>query len=279
MHSSKNTVSPDDRRSSDSTASDQFISVAPIPSEQKIGPEAAISRRGMVAPIPIGPEAAISRRSVGGGLALFTDPNSPPPDIWQEAYPLIKEALTAYGFKGGESENAFWKRWLDHCHWHGETNFLRASIKHCKVFASQLLGEGKTEAAAVFARVAIGLEKLTAKEDARLNDLIAQQVNPEGPIDGPQASTESKPDAFAESRAPNENKSPSSDTSERKTIYSDYARDCKRASVKMTERILATLVNPNWQTRDPIAKWKQGKDRPGDDAKIRAVIKKGPQKP
>jgi hypothetical protein len=47
------------------------------------------------------------------------------------------------------------------------------------VFANHLLGEGRGEDAAVFARVAVGLEDLRAKADARLNDLIARQLNPE----------------------------------------------------------------------------------------------------
>jgi hypothetical protein len=92
-------------------------------------------------------------------LAIFTDPRFPPPDIWQEAYVLIKEALKAWGLKGSEPENVFWNRWLEQCNWHGETNFLRASIEHCKVFAGHLLGEGRNEDAAVFARVAIGTRK------------------------------------------------------------------------------------------------------------------------
>lgn len=124
------------------------------------------------------PGFAPSRRS-SGSVAVFTDPRYPPPDIRQEAYPLIKEALKAWGFKGSEPENAFWNRWLDQCNWHGETNFLRASIKHCRDFAGHLLGDSREDDAAVFARVALALEKLRDKADARLNDLIARQVNPE----------------------------------------------------------------------------------------------------
>jgi hypothetical protein len=59
---------------------------------------------------------------------------------------------------------------------HGKTDFLSASIDHCKVFAGQLLGEGRKEDAAVFARVATGLKRLQDSADARLNDLIAKQT-------------------------------------------------------------------------------------------------------
>ena len=140
------------------------------------------------------PQFAPSRQCFGS-VAVFTDPRYPPHDVWQEAYVLIKEALKAWGFKGSEPENAFWNRWLEQCNWHDETNFLRASIKHCKVFASHLLGEGRNEDAAVFARVAVGLEKLRAKADARLEDLIAQQVNPEPPVN----STDTQSDKPVES--------------------------------------------------------------------------------
>jgi len=45
----------------------------------------------------------------------------------------------------------------------------------------------------------------------------------------------------------------------------------------MTEEILAKLVpNRRWNTRDPIMKWKLGKDRPGDDEQIRSAMRKGP---
>jgi hypothetical protein len=211
-----------------------------------------------------------------GTVALFTDPRYPPPDIWQQAYVLIKEALKAWGFKGNEPENAFWNRWLDQCNWHGETNFLRASIEHCKVFAGQLLGEGRNQDAAVFARVAVGLEKLKDRAEARVKDLIAQQLNPERPIDAPHASSKADSEALVQSVAPDEIRSPPPDASERRAAYGAYANACKRAGVKMTESRLSNLAKENWTSRWPVAKWKACKDRPGDDALIRAAIKKGP---
>jgi hypothetical protein len=68
------------------------------------------------------------------------------------------------------------------------------------------------------------------------------------------------------------------DRDERSTTYLSYVRACKERSVKMTEARLANLANRNWSTRDPVAKWKQLKDRSGDDALIRAAIRKGPPK-
>ena len=62
----------------------------------------------------------------------------------------------------------------------------------------------------------------------------------------------------------------------RKTAYAQYKRACKDAGVKMTEEKLAKLANRRWNTRDPIMKWKSGKDRPGDDERIRSAIGKGP---
>jgi hypothetical protein len=62
----------------------------------------------------------------------------------------------------------------------------------------------------------------------------------------------------------------------RKTAYDQYKRACRDAGVTMTEEKLAKLANRRWNTRDPIMKWKSGKDRPGDDERIRKVIAKGP---
>jgi hypothetical protein len=170
----------------------------------------------------------------------------------------------------------FWNRWLEQCNWHDETNFLRASIEHCKVFAGHLLGEGRNEDAAVFARVAVGLEKLKAKAGARIKDLIAQQLNPERPIDAPHGSSKAEPEAPAQSMAQHQIQSPPPDTSERKATYGAYANACKRVGVKMTESRLSNLAKGNWNNRWPVAKWKACKDRPGDDALIRAAIRKGP---
>jgi len=66
------------------------------------------------------------------------------------------------------------------------------------------------------------------------------------------------------------------DLDERKTAYDAYKRKCKDAGVKMTERKLAQLANRAWNTRDPVMKWKQGKDRPGDDRLIRRAMEKVP---
>jgi hypothetical protein len=63
---------------------------------------------------------------------------------------------------------------------------------------------------------------------------------------------------------------------ERKSAYDAYKRICKDAGVKMTEKHLARLANPAWNTRDPVMKWKAGKDRPGDDGRIRRALQKVP---
>jgi hypothetical protein len=152
------------------------------PPNQTISPGFAPSRRGFgEVPPSAGTEQsitsfAIPSGQVMGNVAVFTDPKFPPPDIWQEALPLIEEALRVWGFKGSEPANVFWNRWLAQCNWHGETTFLNASIKHCRVFAGHLLGEGRDEDAAVFARVALGLEKLKDRADNREKDLIARQI-------------------------------------------------------------------------------------------------------
>ena len=63
---------------------------------------------------------------------------------------------------------------------------------------------------------------------------------------------------------------------ERRAAYDAYKRKCKKAGLKMTEKELARLANPAWNTRDPVTKWKQGKDRPGDDRRIRRAMEKVP---
>lgn len=118
-----------------------------------------------------------------GALNVFPDPAFPPADIWKEALPLIKDALEAWGFKGEEPEHVFWNRWLRECNWHGEANFLSASIEHCKIFANQLVGQSRKEDAAIFARVAIGLKKLKEKADTRVDDLLSEQLNRDRPIE------------------------------------------------------------------------------------------------
>jgi len=88
-------------------------------------------------------------------------------------------------------------------------------------------------------------------------------------IDGPgEVSTETVHKNAAASGEP--------DLGGRKAAYDQYKRACEDAGVKMTEKKLAKLAHPRWNTRDPIVKWKSGKDRPGDDERIRGVISKGP---
>ena len=66
------------------------------------------------------------------------------------------------------------------------------------------------------------------------------------------------------------------DLDERNDAYAAYKRKCKDAGVKMTEKKLARLANRAWNTRDPVMKWKEGKDRPGDDRRIRRAMEKVP---
>lgn len=126
--------------------------------------------------------------------AIHYDPTFPPPDIMQEAYTFIKDALRAWGFKGPEPEHVFWIAWLKQCGWRGQPNFMTASIEHCKVFAGHLLGEGREQDAAVFARAAVELGALQARADARISDLLAQQVRVSSPGRG-----DEKPDELSTS--------------------------------------------------------------------------------
>jgi len=66
------------------------------------------------------------------------------------------------------------------------------------------------------------------------------------------------------------------DLDERKDAYAAYKRKCKKAGVKMNEQKLAQLASKGWNTRDPVMKWKEGKDRPGDDALIRRAMQNVP---
>jgi hypothetical protein len=66
------------------------------------------------------------------------------------------------------------------------------------------------------------------------------------------------------------------DLDERTAAYDAYKRKCKDAGVKMTEQQLARLANRAWNTRDPVMKWKEGKDRPGDNRLIRRAMEKVP---
>jgi hypothetical protein len=63
---------------------------------------------------------------------------------------------------------------------------------------------------------------------------------------------------------------------ERKAAYEDYKRACKAKGVRMSEVKLARLARSTWHTRDPVMKWKAGKDRPGDDDRIRQAMRRGP---
>jgi hypothetical protein len=69
----------------------------------------------------------------------------------------------------------FWNCWLTECKWHSKADFLSASVEHCKVFASQLLGQDRNDDAVVLARVAVGFQRLKDVADARISDLIAAQ--------------------------------------------------------------------------------------------------------
>jgi hypothetical protein len=66
------------------------------------------------------------------------------------------------------------------------------------------------------------------------------------------------------------------DLEERKRVFAAYKDECKAAGVNLTEGVLAKAAQNSWNTRDPVSKWKQGKDRPGDDDKIRRVLREKP---
>jgi hypothetical protein len=70
---------------------------------------------------------------------------------------------------------------MKQCGWRGQPNFMDASIEHCKIFAGHILGEGRQQDAAVFARVAVELKALQARADARVSDLLAQQARVSSP--------------------------------------------------------------------------------------------------
>jgi hypothetical protein len=64
----------------------------------------------------------------------------------------------------------------------------------------------------------------------------------------------------------------SPDSNERKNAYAALKLLCRAHGKEMREEILAHEANPNWHTRDPIVRWKQLKDRPGDDGLIRSAM-------
>jgi hypothetical protein len=112
-----------------------------------------------------------------------------------------------------------------------------------------------------------------------------QEATPSGLVEAPTSSKQSSPSEVTAELPSSSKLVPSPDAHDRKTLYRLLRSECKTAGVKMDERTLAKRVNPNWNTRDPIAKWKQGKDRRGDDtiirdkiAKLRADLRNGQKK-
>lgn len=99
------------------------------------------------------------------------------------------------------------------------------------------------------------------KADPPPNELPGASASPESNIDQVSAETE-----LPSQRKGTPSQAP--DLKERKAAYDAYKRKCKDAGVKMTEKKLAR-ANPSWNTRDPVVKWKEGKDRPADDRLIR----------
>ena len=107
-------------------------------------------------------------------------------------------------------------------------------------------------------------------------DLYAIQL---GIPDAQTAELQARPPAPPETDLPTNGKgclpeAPALD--ERRAAYDAYKRKCKKAGLKMTEKELARLANPAWNTRDPVMKWKEGKDRSGDDRLIRRAMEKVP---
>jgi hypothetical protein len=63
---------------------------------------------------------------------------------------------------------------------------------------------------------------------------------------------------------------------ERRAAVEGYKRECKDAGITVTDKDIAKAANKSWNTRDPIAKWKQGLDRNADDTLIRRVFQNRP---
>jgi hypothetical protein len=125
------------------------------------------------------------------------------------------------------------------------------------------------ELATLFAKLQSQFKKLADKGFGECTAVRLPPLTPSEQIQKSAPGSGNKLDAGAEDMHV-------SDVDERASIYDDYKKACRAVHVKMTETKLANQANPKWSTRDPVAKWKQLKDRPGDDALIRAAIRKGP---
>ena len=66
------------------------------------------------------------------------------------------------------------------------------------------------------------------------------------------------------------------DLVERSNTIDAYKRECKAAGIGVTDEAVAKAARRSWNTRDPVTKWKAGKERPGDDAQIRRVFRDKP---
>ncbi len=251
-----------------------------------------------------------SERSAPGGVpsqskiyapSVFPDVTYPPPDIWNRARPLINDAVKAWGFHGEEPEHAFWNRWLSQCNWHGQSNFLLASIEHCKQFARYLLGDGRREDATVFARVAVELQKLVDEDDARVLDLLREQQSGNKPGEEIGPSSDSSPNGqlapgAAEGSQPpparNEelNSGPAGHTcgpeaangnhietdpageqlyateEARRTALGDYLARWSTATGQCPEASIARAARVD---RADLSKWKKGQLPAGSDKKAR----------
>jgi len=93
---------------------------------------------------------------------------------------------------------------------------------------------------------------------------VGQAVAPEEPQGGPTTAL----------RGPAEQTAPPQ--LERKEAIAAYKRECKAAGLKIADQDIARAACSTWNTRDPVVKWKAGKERPGDDERIRRVFRDKP---
>jgi hypothetical protein len=69
---------------------------------------------------------------------------------------------------------------------------------------------------------------------------------------------------------------PAADLNDRMRAIAAYKAECKAAGIKVTDLMIAQAANRKWTERSRVTWWKAGKDRPGDDALIRKVLRAKP---
>jgi hypothetical protein len=97
-------------------------------------------------------------------------------------------------------------------------------------------------------------------------DLVSADPTPipePTPDDGPSSKVEQSTDPITE---------------ERTALLVDYKRECRECGIKVTDTMIAQAASSRWNERTPVQRWKRNDPRctPGDDAKIRSVLKNKP---